>query len=193
MRADGAETRERLLRCAREHYLEVGAANLSLREVARRAGVSAAAVYRHFEDKDALLGALVGEGFRAFYGYLMRSLAETSPLERLRAAGRNYLAFALENPEHYTVIFMRKSGAKVSGYPETGTTFQLLVDRVRECIDARVLRAADPAILAASIWAHVHGLASLRIANPFFAEMPAAAFARFFETSVDDHLRGLRP
>lgn len=184
------------MRHAREHYLEVGAHQFSLREVARRTGVSAAAVYRHFEDKDALLAAICAEGFQTFHMYLMRALAEKSPLERLRAAGRAYRAFGVENPEDYRVIFSSADRVlRVSTFEklqvQTSSTFQFLVDRVRECQDARVIRKGTPSEIAASIWAHVHGLVSLYISErlPF----DDAAFATFFAESTDHLLRGLAP
>jgi AcrR family transcriptional regulator len=193
------ETRRRLLDNARAHYLEVGGGeHFSLREVARRSGVSAAAVYRHFESKDLLFAEIVSEGFRVFQLFLMRALAEGTPLERLRAAGRYYLAFAMEHSQHYSVIFMTREttipkGSPSGVYPENAATFQFLVDRVRECMEVKVLRSDDPVALAASIWAHVHGLASLRLTGHLLAVGDEEAFAKFYATSVDDHLRGLAP
>ena len=193
------DTRRRLLDHAREHYLEVGGSeHFSLREVARRTGVSAAAVYRHFESKDVLFAAIVGEGFRVFQVFLMRALGEATPLERLRAAGRHYLAFATAHPEHYTVIFMTRETtsrhAKDCGqYRESSTTFQFLVDRVRECMAAKVLRTDDPVALAATIWAHVHGLVALRLTGHLRSVGDDEAFAKLFSASVDDLLRGLSP
>ena len=91
-------TKERLLAEARDLYLEVGPVAFSLREVARRSKVTAAAVYRHYEDKNALLGAVCAEGFRVFASYLMGALAKPKPLERMRETGAQYLRFALERP-----------------------------------------------------------------------------------------------
>ena len=197
MTAEGEETHQRLLDRAREHYLEVGAHGFSLREVARRTGVSAAAVYRHFEDKDALLAAICGEGFKAFYGYLMRGLKESDALEQLRATGRAYLAFALENPEHYRVIFMSPVGVLKKEtlsamFPETMSTFQFLVDRVRACQAEGVIREGEPTSIAATIWALVHGLVSLRLSQHMSA-LGVSEFEAFFAKSADDLIRGLAP
>lgn len=197
MTAEGDETHRRLLDRAREHYLEVGAHQFSLREVARRAGVSAAAVYRHFEDKDALLAAICGEGFKAFYGYLMRGLKAPNALEQLRATGKAYLAFALENSEHYRVIFMSPVGVLKEEslramFPETMITFQFLVDRVRACQAEEVIREGDPVAVAATIWALVHGLVSLRLSQ-HMSTVGVSEFEALFTTSTDDLLRGLAP
>ncbi len=197
MVADTADTRERLLQRAREVYLEGGAGHFSLREVARRAGVSAAAVYRHFDGKEALLSAVCEEGFRTFSSYLLRALARETPLERLRAAGDHYLCFALERPHDYRVIFMssvEELGLGARGpTPGPSPTFQFLVDRVRDCVDVGTFAPADPRAVAASIWAHVHGLASLRLAGHLGAVGDDGAFAAFFRRSTDQLLRGFAP
>lgn len=185
-------TRDRLLDAARVHYLEVGPTRFSLREVARRVGLTAAATYRHFDGMEALLGAVCEEGFRVFAAYLMASLVEEDPIERLRAAGRQYLRFGLERPFDYRVIFMSEVPPDGALRPTSlPPTFQFLVDRVRECVDARRLRRADPEATAITIWAHVHGLVSLRLAGHLANAGDDAEFAARFERSVDDLLRGL--
>lgn len=195
---DSTETRARLLEAGRAVYLEGGAAAFSLREVARRVGVSAPAVYRHFENKEALLAAVCEEGFRTFGTYLMRSLAAKTPLERLRSCGTYYLRFALERPFDYRVIFMSELIAlgfteKIPSDHESASTFLFLVDRVRECIAAKVFAPGDEMEIAAMIWAHVHGLASLRLAGRLVPVGDDAAFAKFFERSVDRFLTSFTP
>lgn len=198
-RGDEMDTRARLLEHGRDLYLAVGPARFSLREVARRAGVTAPAVYRHFDSKEALFDAVCEEGFRVFSGYLLRALAEKTPLARLRAAGDHYLRFGLENPRDYRVIFMR-GGDELGALPakrgkreayETAPTFQFLVDRVRECIAQKELAKGDPVEMAAVIWAHVHGLVSLRLSGHLEAAGDDAAFAKFFRRSTDALLAGL--
>lgn len=193
---DGSTTRTRLLERAREVYLEGGAAHFSLREVARRVGVSAAAVYRHFDGKEVLLAAVCEEGFRTFSSYLLRALAEPTPMGRLRAAGDCYLRFATDHPHDYRVIFMssvaelRPGGAKAP-LPTASPTFQFLVDRVRECTEAGSLAHGNADEMAATIWAHVHGLASLRLCGQLDSVGDDAAFAAFFRRSTDHLLGGL--
>lgn len=188
-------TKERLLAEARDLYLEVGPAEFSLREVARRAKVTAAAVYRHYDGKDALLGAVCEEGFRVFASYLMASLGKPKPIERMRAMGAQYLRFASERPRDYRVIFM--SDPLVGHHPPTPESpdpaFQFLVDRVRECIDAKVFKRADALEVAVTIWAHVHGLVSLRLEGHLSPLGDDRAFAAFFTRSTDHVLDGLSP
>lgn len=195
--AGPTDTRTRLLEHARAVYLEGGAWHFSLREVARRAGVSAPAVYRHFDNKEALLAAVCEQGFHTFSRYLFLALAAPTPLERLRAAGASYCRFALENPHDYRVIFMSTVAeiglARAAPTPGDGATFQFLVDRVRDCVDSGAFRPGDPREIAPSIWAHVHGLAALRLSGHLDALGSDAAFERFFATSTDHLLRGFAP
>ncbi len=100
------DTRALLLTAARDLFLEAGEPGFSLREVARRVGVSPAAVYRHFDGKEALIFAACTQGFEVFSSYLVRALAAATPLERAFAACEQYRTFGLENPLDYRFIFM---------------------------------------------------------------------------------------
>jgi len=194
------DTRALLMAAARDVFLEVGPVSFSLREVARRVGVSAAAVYRHFEDKEALLFAACTQGFQVFSSYLVRALREPTPRERLLRAGELYRQFALENPLDYRFIFMSQAeavnalpndeGDCVEGLPQD-TTFRFLVDRVNECMQAGVLAAEEPERVAVVIWAHVHGLISLRLSGHLAALGDDPAFSAFYQASVARLLRAL--
>lgn len=187
-------TRERLLSIARDLFLEVGPTEFSLREVARRAELTAPAVYRHFDGKEALLTAVCEEGFRAFGSYLMAALKARTPRARLLATGDQYLRFALERPRDYRVIFMSEvpEGTKMEA-DSLPPTFAFLVDRVRECMDSGDLRAGQAMEMAVTIWAHVHGLASLRISGHFQNVGDDAAFEAIYTRSVTALLEGLSP
>ena len=196
MTADGDQTKTRLLAAARDHYLEAGFARFSLREVARRSEVSAAAVYRHYEDKEALLRAVCGEGFRLFSSYLLRALTAPTPRDRMARSAGEYLRFALENPRDYRVIFMGAaedyapmSPAKSGQAPEP--TFQFLVDRVRECMQTRVIKTGNPDHVATVIWAHVHGLVSLRLSGHLARVGSDDSFIRFYNAATEQLLAGL--
>ena len=195
------DTRAELLAAARDVFLEVGAARFSLREVARRVGVSAAAVYRHFDDKDALVQAACRQGFAVFSSYLVRALTESTPRARLLAMSEQYRAFGLENPRDYRFIFMSAADElnDTSGGPKQraasptlpqDSTFRFLVDRIRECVDAGVLATEHVETAAVQIWAHVHGLVSLRLAKHLEAIGDDDAFAELYRGSVNRLLRG---
>lgn len=192
------EMPERILRASRELLKNEGLSGFSMRGVAERVGVSATALYRHFHDKDALLSALLEQGFSTFYTYLMRSLAGKTPLDRLRRAGRSYLDFALEHPRDYALMFMtpceelgldrvsEQARARMEG------TFVFLIDRVQECITAGVVAPHDPRDVALNIWAEVHGLTCLRL-NGQLAEMDDLVFDQRIDFMLDRIELSLRP
>jgi AcrR family transcriptional regulator len=193
MGGDGEQTKARLLAAARDLFLEEGPARFSLREVARRAKVSPAAVYRHFDSREALLAAVSATGFEIFLGHLVRALAAPSSKDRIVASARHYLRFGLESPRDYRFIFMGSAadyGAK-PGDRARAPAFQFLVDRVRECMHDGVLAKRDPEPVATSIWAHVHGLTSLRLAGQLDGLGDDEAFAKHYDRSVARMLRGL--
>jgi AcrR family transcriptional regulator len=196
------DTRALLVTAARDLFLEAGEPGFSLREVARRVGVSPAAVYRHFDGKEALTFAACTQGFALFSSYLLRALAAATPLERALASCEQYRAFGLENPLDYRFIFM--SPAELVYLPKKAapaasrdltlpqySTFQFLVDRVRECMDARVIARDDPEKTAVLVWAHLHGLVSLRIAGLLEMAFDEPAFAELYRQSVARLFRGL--
>jgi len=184
------ETKERILRESRELLREKGISGFSMRGVAERVGVTATALYRHFEDKDALLATLLEHGFTTFESYLMRALAGKTPLERLRGAGYAYFDFALDHPRDYALMFMTPCqelglrSVSQSAKSRMDATFVFLVDRVKECIAAGVCEAHDPMAAALNIWAEVHGLACLRL-NGQLAEHDERAFRERVEFMLD--------
>lgn len=193
------DTRALLLAAARDLFLETGVAGFSLREVARRVGISPAAVYRHFEHKEALITAACTQGFQIFSSYLVRSLSAPTPFERLLAAGEQYHAFGLENPLDYRFIFMSpaeqvctpQDPQEAQALPQY-STFRFLVDRVSECMAAGVLAPDEPESVATFIWAHVHGLVSLRLSTHLDWIGDDRAFAEHYRASVARLLRALR-
>jgi AcrR family transcriptional regulator len=197
MTADGAQTRDRLLSDARDLYLEQGLTRFSLREVARRTGITAAAVYRHFDSREALLREVCEQGFRTFAMYLMKALEGSGPRARLMAAAHQYLRFGIENPRDYRVIFMSAAEDAAAVAPtgksaQPPPTFQFLVDRVRECMDARVLASGDPDEVAIRLWSLVHGLTSLRIGGILERLGGDAQFKKFYDHSVESFIDSLK-
>jgi AcrR family transcriptional regulator len=98
--------RPALIAAALKEVARSGPEGFSLREVARRAGVSAPAVYRHFADKDDLLAAVAGECVDRMAAVMLEALAKApaDPLERFRATGIAYVQFAVAHPEHFRAM-----------------------------------------------------------------------------------------
>ncbi len=146
---------------------EEGFGALTLREVARRAGVTHAAPYRHFADKEALLAAVAEEGFRTMAEQMReRMVQEMAPNERLNACGVAYVLFAVRNPSHFRVMFgphFTRQGQHEGLKMEGEHAFGLLVQSLVQGQQAGVLREGEPMPLALMAWSVVHGLASLLV------------------------------
>lgn len=192
-------TRDRILEAARDLYLESGMPGLSMRRVAARADITATAIYRHFENKEALLLAVAQAGFELFAQYLYRGLQGNTSVERLALTGDGYLRFALEHSGYYRVMFM--SSAEDFGFAtmpadaarRLAPTFQFLVDRVRECIDDGSLSGGDPVAIAATIWSSVHGGVSLYLTGKLRPIIDTEdEFVELFESSRQRLMEGLR-
>ena len=157
--------REHLISAALEIVAESGTGALSLREAARRAGVSHTAPYRHFDSKGALIAAVAGEGFRALHDAVEAAMAAApdEPVARLAVSGVAYVTFAAHHPAHFRVMF--GPDCDLEDYPESRdiavAAFQQLLDAVIACQAAGALRAGDPLALARVAWSQVHGLSAL--------------------------------
>jgi AcrR family transcriptional regulator len=186
-------TKELILREARELFRADGADGITMRAVAARVGVTPMAIYRHFDSWDQLLDAVIERGHATFLSYLQRALGEPTPAARLLRAGQEYLNFALEHPGDYTAMFMEPRGPNArrvtSPRRRDVATFRFLVDRLRECADAKVVDLDDPEIAALTTWAFVHGLVSLHLTGRL--QLDEMAFRRFYGRSLTNLVRGL--
>jgi AcrR family transcriptional regulator len=147
-------------RTVREH----GVDGLSLRELARQAGVSHAAPRRHFADRQALLDALAESGWERL-GADTRAAAQRAGTDyeaRLRAAGRAYVRFATRDAALLEVMFAGRQGRQAAALREAATrAFSVLVELVREGQASGVLELADPERMALLLFATVQGIAAL--------------------------------
>ncbi|OSC37232.1 TetR/AcrR family transcriptional regulator [Mycobacterium decipiens] len=144
---------------------EKGPKGFTLREVARRAGVSAAAPYRHFADKAELLAAVATRGFIQLHDALGAVGSATDPSKRVIDMGRAYVLWAVTHPDYYQAMF----GAETNkgDHPELLTAgeraFDDLLEAITRCQDAHVLPSGDPREVAGPAWSLLHGIASLTI------------------------------
>ena len=172
------DLRRALLDAALEVLSREGAAALTLREVARRAGVTHAAPYRHFTDKQALLATVAEEGFRMLASRMSEVWAkrEGDPVRGLQAIGVAYAQFATGQRAHFQVMFGKDIDwtREHCGLEETADScFGVLISAVQACQGVGAIRAGDPLIPALCAWSMVHGLSEL-IANGQFSAMDLA-------------------
>jgi AcrR family transcriptional regulator len=146
---------------------ESGPSVVSVREVARHARVSHAAPAHHFRNKSGLLTAFAAQGFDRLADTIAAAIASsraTTPPDVLAAMGRGYVRFAINNPEHFAIMF------RVELLDEGDEVFRRAADRAYDPLVATVRAAVeqgyfdgDPVTAAASAWSLVHGLAALWI------------------------------
>jgi AcrR family transcriptional regulator len=135
---------------------EKGPAGFSLNEVARRSGVSTAAPYRHFPDKESLLDAIADEGYEVFHEALKQAVAgardEGDAIARIGVA---YFAFAVDYSAYFSVMFRSREGRPDEVGPASFGTFASAV--VAAQASGHLSRAAEPHALGRGIWASLHG------------------------------------
>ncbi len=165
------DLRPALIQAGLKLLTEGGVAGLSLRAAAQLAGVSHAAPYRHFRDKDALVQAIAEEGFHLLTRRMRLEIdgcGSTDVLARLRASAVGYVSFALEHPGYFRTIFGRGGGddcdvstASASLRAAGDEAYHVLRDLVAEGIALSRIRKGDPDQLALAAWSLVHGLSML--------------------------------
>lgn len=183
------DLREGLVEAALAILGKGSAAALTLRAAAREAGVSPAAPYRHFADRDALVAAVAERGFAALFNRMRAaaSRAQASPERGLQEIAIAYLRFALERPAEYRVMFGPELSdrARHATLQQTSTrVFSLLVEGIAGLQRAGRVRAGDVHAMALSAWALVHGLAMLAI-DGRHVEGDVAALERLGRTATE--------
>jgi AcrR family transcriptional regulator len=176
------DLRRALVDAAQRLVTRSGAPQVSIRAIAKEAGVSPAAPYHHFADREALLAEVGALGFASLASAMERAAAaagEERPLQRLQAAGVAYVRFAVENPEIFRLMFSATL-ANRSRFPRLQTAAQESFD----VLQGMLMRfPSDPEEGAGALrpvpltaWSAVHGLAFL-----------------FLEGILDDQVQALSP
>jgi AcrR family transcriptional regulator len=194
---------------ARDLFAGEGIDETSMRNIAGRAGVSPAVLYRHFADKDALLFALTEAFFDRLIAAFVQALADTAdPTERLRALMAAYIAFGIGNPHEYRLTFMTalprlKRGHEMQSYREKNRAgalpdmaaaprgvvcFGMLERCVLDLVQSGRTCETDAAALTEVVWASGHGLVSLVITHDDFG---FSTTPNLIETSIRVMLHGL--
>lgn len=172
-KGQGERLRDDLLEAAASVLGETGdERGLSMREVARRAGVTPPSVYLHFDDRDDLVAAVVVDRF-ARLGRAIGVAVAAAPDDaaaRLRAGCRAYVRLGLQDPGTYRVLFGGDTATQLEDEARELTMgpFHALADGIGAAQTAGVVRDGDPFRLATHVWATLHGLVALRRSRPAF-------------------------
>lgn len=159
-----------LLKAVEEAVRDRGAGALSLRDVARRAGVSHAAPAHHFGSKAGLLTAFAVQGYHRLAESVLQELVRIGPSDgptTLAAVGRGYVRFAVSEPAQFEVMFRLDAldAASAELVQATDAAYTLLSATIEQCRVEGSLGELDPMLVAVSAWSIVHGLASLWISG----------------------------
>jgi AcrR family transcriptional regulator len=168
--ADETENiKQTLIQAALALYLEEGMENLSLRQIAKRVGLSHTVGYRYFENKEALLAEMRRTCILEFKAAALPAEdgGEEDPIERIRAALMGLLEFGSNQPAKYRLIFS-DSQPDLTEYPslmaQRWEVFASCVDLVQTAIDQKRLHA-DALMFSHGLWSLLHGMLSLHAAN----------------------------
>lgn len=211
LRLPPEERRAQIIAAARALFAEGGLDRVSMRNIAARVGITQAAIYQHFVDKDAILFAVAEVFFLHLIEAKERNMGlDLSPIEMLRTAMRTYVQNGLDHPEEYRLVFMtdapglrRHAPAALTSKALTAEQFadpeiqpskgQIayghLQELVRELMAGGHIRKGDPETIAEAIWAAGHGLVSLLITHVDFLWTPD----KLIDTQINILLNGLLP
>ena len=189
-----APLRDRISTVAQKIFLRDGVAGVSMRKVANEVGVSAPAIYRHFESKEALLSEIVVAGLQVLERYLQPALAADTPYERLKRLTDNYLAFALEQPQYFDLAFLTPDPNIENLSDEVArpmwNTFRVAIDQVVGCMARGEFEQDEPLSTAIMIWAEVHGLVTLYRTGRMGSD--PERFRLVYRASVERMFKGLQ-
>jgi len=186
------ELRREILAAARRIFVEEGFEALTMRRVAEEIEYSPTTIYLYFKDKAELVQAICDELFNGLVRRLQEVAAKhTDPLSYLEAGLRTYIDFGLKHPSHYYVAFVASAGRV--DYTYEGSTgqkaFEFLRQCVARCIESGQIRKVDVDATAQALWAAMHGLVALLIADKSF---PFVGRQRLIDQLVETQIRGLR-
>ena len=168
------DLRAACLLAARQLLEEDGSAALSVRAVARRAGVSPTAPYRHFAERDALVSAVAAEGYRELAGQLAAAHPSPATPDDLAAVALAYVRFALDHPAMFRLMFAEPCDPS----SEDRAVATAVISEYVGGIVRRAFPGADPDAMSTGVWALVHGLAFLHLDGKLDASVPEAVADR---------------
>ena len=192
-RPNGTDLRRAILDESRHLLVAEGYDNLSMRKIARAVGCSATSIYLHFENKDALIHALIDEGMEKLHEQLAAASDEPAPQARLNDLAHAYVRFGLDNPEYYQVMFQlhpqRMERYPVENYRRARRNLELHAEALADGVKIGVFRMESPDTGAHVLWSALHGLVSLLLAERVDVKVADEAF---IEAAVRHSLDGFR-
>jgi AcrR family transcriptional regulator len=194
------EVREKILDAARELFVECGFEGVTMRKVAERIEYSPTTIYLHFADKETLFRELCRADFAQLSESFQKLALIPDPLQRLRGCALAYIQFAVDHPNHYRLMFLtphlphpsQEEVPEGKGNPNEDA-YAFLYQIVSSVIDAGLFRPEynDAHLICQTLWASVHGVASLEITQKCDAWVDWAPLSDRSQTMINGILRGL--
>ncbi|MFA0810807.1 TetR/AcrR family transcriptional regulator [Microbulbifer epialgicus] len=161
-----SSTKDIILACARDQYLSDGYKGLSMRKIADKAGISATAIYRHFNNKEELFHKLVKKGFRTYTQYLTPALAESTAEMRFKKTMEYALNFILEQPKYFELIFVKsETKDELVNFDDlridSKISFDFYTARINECMDEGYLKKDNASEISVLLLASYTGFFAL--------------------------------
>jgi AcrR family transcriptional regulator len=156
-----------ILDTAMKLFLRDGYERVTLRAIAREMDYSPGIIYWYFKNKNDILFALHAIGFEKLDAKQQETQTIKDPWKRLLRSGKNYLSFALKNPEYYDLMFIMRGPAKMMKEKKNWTSglhsYEMLKKDVHECIKAGSLIKTNTEVATFAFWSFLHGMASIII------------------------------
>ncbi|HTW77998.1 MAG TPA: TetR/AcrR family transcriptional regulator [Terracidiphilus sp.] len=188
------ETSREIFSCALQVLEAEGAQAVTMRRVAKEIGVTPMAIYHHYKNREALLGAVVDSEFEQLAEYFRRPMRQRTFEEQVVHIMDGYLDYALAHPRIFDYVFSTpRPGAR--RYPRDfrarrSPTLNILADTVRSLIREKRLKQDDVWEIAMQLWAHVHGYLMLYRAGRF--ELSEREFRNLVHRSLRRSLYGFK-
>jgi AcrR family transcriptional regulator len=185
-----------LIDAALDLVAEKDVTNVSLREIARRVGVSHTAPYRHFADKEALLAAVAQEGFQRFKQAIEAAIQSVAdPGEQLEMGCLTYIRYAVKHPSRYRIMFgaygANPEKADRAMVETAKQAYLPLADAIARGQTLGIFRAGNPEQMAQTVWALMHGLAMLLIGGQLADSDDGEAIASLSRSTLHLLVEGL--
>jgi AcrR family transcriptional regulator len=189
------DLRNALIIAAAELIEQSGSLNFAMADAARRAGVSSAAPYRHFRDKDALLEAV---SQLAFYGLgvAARSAVENTPrgsIDAIIAIGQTYVNYVMDKAAFYDLMWGDLGARAIDSesFDKKASGFYQLVEVVEAYLQAKAIRDANVLDIAVKLWTMVHGLSAISMSGKLPHFHPNADLPEILDSATRTFMAGL--
>ncbi|MEX0780588.1 MAG: TetR/AcrR family transcriptional regulator [Balneolales bacterium] len=165
-----AGLRRTILDTSRQMLVTDGFNQLSMRKIAGEVGCSATSIYLYFDNKDALLHALIDEGFEMIYSLIrVKVKTDASAADQFQEICREFINFGLNNPEYYKIMFLIDPG-NISRLPaekfrKARRPVVMMIETLTEGRESGYFNIKDPELTAHVIWSSLHGAVTAILTN----------------------------